>query len=119
MKFAFLILGLLFASECIAFDPKEVINSLRQEAEPTLILAGLQQLREDNETFITQLRQEKSYRPDDLYYALNLKYYLRPIKAEMYCENYKMFVADSLKVPFEELEPPINDLWQLVKKICR
>ena len=119
MKFALLLFGLLFASKSMAFDPKEVIDSLQQEVEPTLILAGLQQLKEDNETFITQLRQEKSYRPDDLYYALNLKYYLRPIKAEMYCENYKMFVADSFKVSFEELDPPIDDVWQIVKKICR
>lgn len=111
MKRALLILGLLFASKSMAFDPKDAIDFLQKEVDPALILAGLQQLREDNNAFITHLRQEKSYRPDDLYHALNLKYYLRPVRAEMYCENYKMFVSESFKVSFEELEPPIDDVW--------
>lgn len=119
MKYAFAFIAALFVSPGMAFEPADAISKLQHETDSTLILAGLHQLAEDNSSFIANLRQEKSYRPEELYLALNLKYYLLPVRAEMNCENYKMSVADYFKVSFEELEPPIEEVWQIVQKICR
>lgn len=111
--------GLLLATQSMSFNPEASINSLKKETDPVAIIPSLQQLATDNEAYIQQLRQEDSYRPDDLYYAMNLKYYLRPVRENMRCDSYQLLVSDYFKTSFDELEPPIEDVWHIVKKICK
>ena len=119
MSLSLSLTGLLLATQSATFNPEEVINALKYETDPVFILTSLQQLATDIEAYINQLQQEDTYRPDDFYYAMNLKYYLRPVRENMRCDSYQLLVSDYFKSSFDELEPPIEDVWQVVKKICR
>ena len=102
-----------------AFEPDLMIERLKREDDPAVILNQLMQLKKDNIAFIKRLHSERSYEPDLMGYSLTLKALLRPVRKDIGCQYYVDVIKDSFKAEWSELENPTHDLWPIIQKICK
>lgn len=116
LKIVILLLSLTSAH---AFTPDIEIERLKRVDDQKVIYNALIKLKKDNLSYIKKLRQEKSYKPDHMYYSLTLKILLEPVNQELKCDAYINSIKESFKSEWTDLEQPTHALWPVIKKICK
>ncbi len=119
MKAIIFLFSIILMANASAFEPDLVIEKLKREDDPAVVLNQLKQLQKDNIAFIKKLHSDRSYEPDLMAYSLTLKALLRPVRKDIRCQYYVDVIKDSFKAEWSELENPTHDLWPVIQKICK
>jgi len=99
---------------------KDLIKSKYSDVQLTIVLSEI--YTEISNNLGAMATDSKTYEPDKIYYASILDYALAPFEGARLnysCDEYEGYLMDGYRSEWEDLPPPIHDVWKLIKRICK